>query len=162
MDAATLNATLSNLVETVGESVVRVEGRHHGAGSGVVWSQDGHIVTAAHNLEREDHLSVGLPGNLTVSAEFVGEDPTTDLAVLKVDKQGLKAAVWGSLDGVKVGHLALTLARPGRTVRASLGILGALGEGWRTPAGGTLDRYLETDTPPQAGFSGGPVVDVHG
>ena len=63
---------------------------------------------------------------------------------------------------MQVGHLALALGRPGRTVQATLGIVSALGGEWRTPAGGQLDRYLQTDVVMYPGFSGGPLVGADG
>jgi len=59
-----------------------------------------------------------------------------------------------------VGHFALSLGRPGANVRATMGIISALGKAWRTPAGGPVDRYLQTDTVMYPGFSGGPLVDA--
>lgn len=71
--------------------------------------------------------------------------------------------MWRELDGVKVGHLALTLARPGRSVRAVLGIVSALGhEEFHTPEGGRIERYMQTDTAPRRGFSGGVVALADG
>ena len=61
-----------------------------------------------------------------------------------------------------MGHLALALGRPGAYVRATLGIVSALGNAWRTSAGGPVDRYLQTDTVMYPGFSGGPLVDAQG
>ncbi|NPC80086.1 PDZ domain-containing protein, partial [Pyxidicoccus fallax] len=66
------------------------------------------------------------------------------------------------LDEVKVGHLVVTVARPGRTARATLGMVSTHGEGWRTHAGGRVDRYLETDADLPPGFSGGALVDTQG
>jgi S1-C subfamily serine protease len=67
-----------------------------------------------------------------------------------------------NLDNLHVGHLVLALGRPGRTAQATLGIVSALGESWRTPAGGQIDRYLQTDVVMYPGFSGGPLVDAAG
>ena len=61
-----------------------------------------------------------------------------------------------------MGHFALSLGRPGANVRATMGIISALGKAWRTPAGGPVDRYLQTDTVMYPGFSGGPLVDAQG
>lgn len=63
---------------------------------------------------------------------------------------------------MSAGHLALALARPGRTVQAALGVVSALGESWRTPMGGQIDRYLATDVVMYPGFSGGPLVGANG
>jgi S1-C subfamily serine protease len=69
---------------------------------------------------------------------------------------------WTNPDDLRVGHLALALGRPGASVRATMGIISVLGKAWRTPAGGPVDRYLETDTVMYPGFSGGPLVDAQG
>lgn len=150
------------LVETVaaaGRSVVRVEGRERLPGSGVVWSADGLIVTAAHVLER-DAVRVGLPEGGTVAARVVGRDAGVDLAVVQAEASGLKPAEWAEPDALQVGALVLALGRPGDHALATLGVISALDEGWRTPAGGYIDRYLQTDVVMFPGFSGGPLVDA--
>jgi S1-C subfamily serine protease len=126
------------------------------AGSGVV------VVTAHHVVERDENINVGTAGGETVAATLVGRDPTTDLAVLRVEGADLAPPTWAEPDGLSVGHLVLGLGRPGRTVQATLGIVSALGEGWRTPAGGRVEPYLQTDLVMYPGFSGGPLVDVAG
>jgi S1-C subfamily serine protease len=154
------------LAETVaagGAYTVRVEGRDRTPASGIVWANDGVIVTAHHILERDEEIQVGLPDGRTLPATLVGRDPTTDLAVLRVQAGGLAAPALAELDSLRVGHLALALGRPGQSVRATLGIVSALGsQPWRTPGGGMLDRYLQTDLTMYPGFSGGPLVDAAG
>ena len=153
---------LAGVVETAGSAVVRVEGRRRLSASGIVWAEDGVIVTAHHVLERDDGLSLGFGGEEKVTAELVGRDPGTDLAVLRSDQKGMKPGDWIDADSVRVGHLVLALGRPGRTVQATLGIVSALGTSWRTAAGGMVDRYLQTDVVMYPGFSGGPLVNVEG
>jgi S1-C subfamily serine protease len=80
---------------------------------------------------------------------------------LRVESRGLAAAAIAGGD-LKVGHMVLALGRPGHSVQATLGIVSALGEGWRTGMGGQIDRYLQTDVVMYPGFSGGPLVDVAG
>lgn len=164
--AQTLKAfsdALAATVEAAGPAVVRVEARRRLPGSGIIWSADGVIVTAHHVVERDENIGVGLPDGSTVAAELVGRDPTTDLAVLRVEATGLTSPTWTGLDDLQVGHLVLALGRPGRTVQATLGIVSALSENdWRTPMGGQVDRYLQTDVVMYPGFSGGPLVDVSG
>jgi S1-C subfamily serine protease len=92
---------------------------------------------------------------------LVGRDPSTDLAVLKIDASGLETAQRSSED-LAVGHMVLALGRPGRTVQATLGIISALGDSWRTGMGGQIDRYLQTDVVMYPGFSGGPLVNTQG
>jgi S1-C subfamily serine protease len=149
-------------VEVAGASVVRVEARRRLPASGIVWSSDGVIVTAHHVVERDDNIGVGLPNAETVSATLVGRDPTTDLAVLRAQATDLTPPTWAEPEDLRVGHLVLGLGRPGRTVQATLGIVSALGESWRTPAGGRIEPYLQTDLVMYPGFSGGPLVDVAG
>lgn len=156
---------LAQTVETVGPGVVRVEARRRLAASGVVWSADGLIVTANHVVKQDENIGLGLAGGQTTSAQVVGRDPTTDLAVLRADTKNLVKPAWAQAGAptMAVGHLVLALGRPGKTVQATLGIISALSEdGWRTPAGGLLDRYLQTDVVMYPGFSGGPLVDVNG
>jgi S1-C subfamily serine protease len=131
------------------------------AASGIVWSADGVIVTAHHVVEK-DKVTIGLPDGEEVSATLTGRDPTTDLAVLKADAKGLTAPKWADPSSLKVGHLVLATGRPGRTVQATLGVISALGDVWRTPAGGEIDRYLQTDVVMYPGFSGGALVSAGG
>jgi S1-C subfamily serine protease len=157
-----LSRALAGIVESAGESVVRVEARRRLPASGFVWSGDGIIVTAHHAVHQEENIQVGLPGGQTVVASFVGRDPTTDVAVLRAGAKELRPATMAPSDDLHVGHLVLALGRPGRTVQATMGIVSALGEAWRTPSGGQVDRYLHTDVVMYPGFSGGPLIDVHG
>jgi S1-C subfamily serine protease len=157
-----LSDALASTVEQAGSSVVRVEGRSRTPASGIVWSSDGVIITAHHVLEQDENIKVGLPDGQTVSASLVGRDPSTDLAVLRAPASGLSVPVWIDAGQLKVGNLALALGRPGQSVRATMGIVSALGRGWQTPTGGAIDRYLQSDVTMYPGFSGGPMVDAPG
>jgi S1-C subfamily serine protease len=156
-----LSAAAATAVETAGRSVLRVEGRRRGPSSGIAWSADGVIVAAHHNVEWDEDIAVGLPDGSAARANVVGRDPATDVAVLRAAVSSLVVPDWAA-ETPKVGHLALALTRPGRTVRASLGVVHALGDEWRTPAGGRVDRYLQTDIGLQPGFSGSLLVDLAG
>jgi S1-C subfamily serine protease len=157
-----LSQNLAAAVENAGVGIVRVEARPRLPASGIVWSADGVIVTAHHIVEEEDNIGIGLPDGRTAKAKLVGRDPTTDLAVLRSDATGLTPRGWADVNSVKVGHIVLALGRPGQKVMATLGIISALGDSWRTPAGGRLERYLQTDVVMYPGFSGGPLVDANG
>ncbi|MFB1483613.1 S1C family serine protease [Corallococcus sp. RDP092CA] len=157
-----LSQSISTVVERIAPSLVRVEARRRRGASGVVWDADGHILTTSHAVEHEGSIQVGLADGRSVSAELVGRDPSTDLALLKADASGLPALAPAPLDDVKVGNIVLALGRPGRTARATLGIVSAFGGDWRTHAGGQVDRYLETDADLPPGFSGGALVDAQG
>jgi S1-C subfamily serine protease len=152
-----LSSEVAGLVEAAGPAVVRVEARRAPA-SGTVWSGDGLVVTAHHAVEWDEGLEVGLPDGTKAPARLVGRDATTDLALLKVEAQGLAVPPWADVSAIKVGHLVLALTRPGRSVRASLGIVSVRGETWRTPAGGRLDAYVQTDIARHPGLSGSLLV----
>lgn len=157
-----LSNELSTTVASAGASVVRVEGRRRTPASGIVWSADGLIVTANHVLRRDDRIMVGLPGGDAVEATLVGRDPSTDLAVLQVDNSGLTPLEQDDETEMTVGHLVMALGRPGRTIQATFGIVSGLGDGWSTPMGGQIDRYLQTDVVMYPGFSGGPLIGANG
>jgi S1-C subfamily serine protease len=156
-----LSDELAQTVTAAGSSVVRVEGRRRIPATGIAWTADGHIITANHVVKRDGKIGVGLPDGESVKAEIVGRDPSTDLALLKVDGPALSPADKGT-DSYQVGHLVLALGRPGRTVQATLGIISAVGDSWRTGTGGHIDRYLQTDVVMYPGFSGGPLVSAAG
>lgn len=153
---------LAQTVEAAGTSIVRVAARRRLPASGIVWSSDGTIVTANHVVERDDSIELGLPDGGTATATLAGRDPTTDIAVLRTSAAGLAEPQWRGADSLRVGNIVLALGRPGKGVLASMGIVSALGESWRTQAGGRLDHYLQTDVVMYPGFSGGPLVDSEG
>src|SRR3989454_2467699 len=157
-----ISSGIAGVVEQAGPSVVRIEAGRRFPGSGIVWAADGTIVTADHVIEQEDELRVGLLDGQLVAATLVGQDPGTDIAVLRAQASGLTVPSWSGGDQAKVGQLVVAVTRPGRTVRARLGIISAAGEAWRAPTGGEFDRYLETDVTPGIGFSGGALVDAGG
>lgn len=157
-----LSSGLAATVTAVAPSVVRIEGRRRSAASGIVWSADGLIVTANHVIHRDDNIRVAAAGSEPVEATLVGRDPSTDLALLQMGASGLAAPMFAAEAEMGVGHFVLALGRPGRTVQATFGIVSALGDGWRTPMGGQIDRYLQTDVIMYPGFSGGPLVGANG
>ena len=157
-----LSDALANAVSSAADGLVCVEGRDRLPATGIVWDAEGLIVTSHHVLERDENIKVGFQDGESVAAELVGRDPSTDLALLRTSKRGSSVPAWAEADSLRVGHLALALGRPGASVRATMGIISVLGQAWRTPAGGPVDRYLQTDTVMYPGFSGGPLVDSQG
>lgn len=150
--------SLAALVERSAPSVVRVEGGRRRPVSGFVLAPN-RVVTAAHGV-LTDAPSVWVDG-AEVRAKLKGKDPRTDVALLEVDAS-LPVLPLGSAPP-KVGQVVLALARPGETIRATSGIVSAVGaRPWQTAHGGQLDRYLEADAPHQPGFSGGPLLSVDG
>lgn len=157
-----MSEELAGVVDLAGPAVLRVEGRRRLPASGIAWSNEGVIVTANHVVERDEQLRVGTGEEHGAEAELVGRDPTTDLAVLRAGGLEAPAPNWSEAEQLRVGHIVLALGRPGHSVQATLGIVSALGDSWRTRSGGTVDRYLQTDVVMYPGFSGGPLVNTAG
>jgi len=160
-NGSALSEAFAAIVEKSSASVVRVEARRRSPSSGIVWSSDGLVVTAQHAVERDEEIEIGFFDGRTAEAKLVGRDPGSDVALLRVSATDLVVPPWSTAEP-KVGHLVLSVARPGRTARASMGIASAVSGEWRSPAGGRLERYLQTDIAPQPGFSGSLLVDDRG
>jgi S1-C subfamily serine protease len=157
----TVSDGLAGAVEAADPFVARVAGGRRPA-TGLVWSADGVIVATEHTVRRDEDIVVTLGDGRELPATVVGRDPSTDLAVLRTQATGLPVPVWRDTDGLQAGQLVLALGRPGRTVRAWLGILSAVGHTWQIPGGTHIDRYLEPDIEPARGISGGPLLDAGG
>ena len=155
-----LNDQLADLVDAVAPSLVGVRGTRRFA-SGVIWD-DHHVVTTAHAVGRSGATTLTLPDGTSAPATVVGRDRATDLALLHTDATLPAPAPWA--DGaLRVGHLVLVAGRPGRSARATLGMVSAVSETtWHTPLGGHVDRFVEVDANLPPGFSGGPLVDATG
>ena len=109
----TLSNDLAATVQAASPAVVRVEGRRRVPATGVIWSADGLIVTAHHVVRRDERITIGLPDGSTRPAAVVGRDPSTDLAVLRVEGGDLTPAAWASGDGLGVGQVVLSHLVPG-------------------------------------------------
>jgi S1-C subfamily serine protease len=155
-----LSDEFARLVAEISASVVRVDARHRMAGTGIVWSADGIIVTADHVVEREEGIEATLPDGNRVKAELVGRDPSTDVAVLRVSASGLTPANWLEPAQLKAGHLAFAVGKPwDNTPVVSGGIISAVGIGLR---GHGRNGFVQSDVVMLPGFSGGPLVDASG
>lgn len=157
---AGLSDELAGAVDRAGASVVRVEARRRQAASGVIWEADGLVLTADHVLERDEDLKVGLADGRSIAAKVVGRDAGTDLALLRVEAQGLTPVRQGP--SPRVGHLGMVVARPGSGLETSIGVISALVGPARTWRGGRLEGLIRTDAALYPGFSGGPLVDTAG
>ncbi|MFA7296388.1 MAG: trypsin-like peptidase domain-containing protein [Dehalococcoidia bacterium] len=151
---------LADAVARAAEVTVTVAARRRFAASGIAWG-DRLVVTADHVIEDEEHIRVTLANGEQATADLVGRDPGSDLAVLRlpVDAPAPTLAPEG---GARVGHVALALGRPGAQVQASLGVVSALGGPRRTRTGTLIEGTLRTDATFLPGFSGGPLIDTQG
>jgi S1-C subfamily serine protease len=161
---AELTALSNNLAEAVdraGRAVVAIHARSRIPASGIVWRK-GIVVAADHTIRRDEDIVVTLSDGSRASATLAGRDPTTDLAVLKLEGGSAAAAKIDDATTLKAGHLVLALGRPGAALTASLGLVSLVGGEWRTWRGGTIDEYILLDVAIHDGFSGGPLIDVSG
>jgi serine protease DegQ len=130
-------------------------------GSGVIVSASGYVLTNHHVVEAADEIEVALADGKKLLAKVVGNDPETDLAVLRVNAENLQAITFGSSDALKVGDVVLAIGNPfavGQTVTG--GIVSALG---RTGLGiNTFENFIQTDAAINPGNSGGALVDAGG
>jgi S1-C subfamily serine protease len=155
------NAVMS-VVESVGPSVVQVQdGR--GAGSGVIITPDGYVLTNAHVVERADSAHVRLADGRSVTGRVVGRDPSSDLAVLRLDAAGLPAAELGDSDALRVGQLVIAIGNPlGFQSTVTTGVVSALGRSLHGRDGRPIEGVIQTDAALNPGSSGGPLVDTRG
>ena len=161
MTNAKLSDALADAVQATRTAVVRIETGRCGTTSGTVFDSD-LVVTSQHSLRGAEDVQVHNDAGVARKAEFVGADPATDVALLRVAGAGFTKPSFAAHDSLRVGNLSLALGRPGVSIRASLRLVGLLSDEFRTPAGGRLERYIETDRGLPSGFEGGPSVDVHG
>lgn len=155
-----LSDDLAGAVAKVSPSVVAIHARRRIPSSGILWRPDV-IVTNHHTLQREEGITVTLHDGSRVEARLAGRDPSTNVAVLRLDKPAGVAAALATTDAT-VGQLVLALGRPGKAVTAALGIVSAVGGEWRTWSGGRIDHFVRLDVAVYDGFSGGALADASG
>ncbi|MBI5935484.1 MAG: trypsin-like peptidase domain-containing protein [Chloroflexi bacterium] len=152
--------SLAAAVEAGSASLVLVDARKRYPASGIAFAKD-LVLTASHVVTREENIRVMRADGATFSATLAGNDPGSDLALLRLSEKSLTPARVN--ENVKVGQLVIALGRPSENgAQASWGIVNAIGGPVRTGRGGLLDQYLQTETTPYPGFSGGSLINTEG
>src|SRR5256885_4912825 len=151
----------AQLVERTASSIVAVHGGGRWPSSAIHW-RSGVIVTAEEVLERDEDIKVTLPGGRVVATSLAGRDPSTDVAVLRFQPDGLTAAPTADAASLRPGHVVLAIGNHEGAPIASLGVVAIAGPAWHSLRGGTIDSLIRLDLALSPAAEGGAVVDVQG
>jgi S1-C subfamily serine protease len=151
---------IAALVERAASSIVTVHGAGRWSASGIHW-RSGVIVTAEERLERDENITLTLPGDRQVEASLAGRDPTTDVAVLRFQPDGLPLSEITDAPA-RAGQLVLALGARDGAALAALGIVAFVGGAWRSARGGTIDSLIRLDLSLSPAAEGGALVNAHG
>lgn len=156
-----LSEQAGEVTRRVRQSLVTVQGRHHGAGAGIVWSNDGMILTNAHVVNHRAPQVVLADGRV-VEGQLVARDPEIDLALIRVDVKGLPAIQPAARGRVRVGEIVFAIGHPwGNQGYVTAGVVSALAK-FAVPHSGRTLPVIRTDAALAPGNSGGPLVNAAG
>ena len=167
-----ISETIVGAIEKVKTSVVKIERFGHnkngkevvtGTGSGFLFSSDGFLFTNSHVVHKASNLRVMLYDGTTTPASIIGEDPDSDLAILKISAYDFQPAILGDSSKLTIGQLVMAIGNPlGLQHSVTAGVVSALGRSLHSQSGRLIDSMIQTDAALNPGNSGGPLINSNG